>query len=147
MQSYATFFPPSDEAIQPTFLVANVGSTDVSLTTVKVRYWFTFEPSSTPGPEFHCDAALVGQGVILGNLVPVSPARTGADYYVEVGFKFGSLMPGQDTGFVQLRINDLNFGEIHQGDDYSYDPESTTFRDSPKVTAYIDGALVWGEEP
>ena len=43
---------------------------------------------------------------MTGTFVTVSPARTGADHYLQLGFTSGagSLAPGASTGGIQNRI-------------------------------------------
>ncbi|MDC0740719.1 hypothetical protein [Polyangium mundeleinium] len=79
----------------------------------------------------------------------VSPARTGADTYAEVGFTAaaGSVPAGGQSGEIQLRFNKDNWSNYNEANDYSCDPTKTSFANYAKVTLYRNGALVWGTEP
>ena len=46
----------------------------------------------------------------------------------------------------QLAIRDPGGATYHQDDDYSF-LSAGSFTDNPRVTAYVDGELVWGTEP
>jgi cellulose 1,4-beta-cellobiosidase len=78
--------------------------------------------------------------------VPVSPARSGADAYLEVGFSEGSLAAGAATGDIQLRFAKSDWSPLDESDDYSHGPGGS-YADAPRVTAYVDGRLAWGTEP
>lgn len=78
---------------------------------------------------------------------PVTPAQTGADTYLEVGFT-GSATIGTDTGEIQTRVNWKNYTQGYdETNDYSYDGTKTSFVDWPKATLYQRGVLIWGREP
>ena len=85
----------------------------------------------------------------LESFVTVSPARTGADTYLLVGFSSGagSLAAGASTGEIQARFNKNDFSNYTETGDYSCDPTKTTYTDWNKVTLYQNGTLVWGTEP
>jgi hypothetical protein len=78
----------------------------------------------------------------------VTPPRTKANEYIEIGFKQGAVDVGGTTGPVQLRLHNKDFTPMNQGDDYSADCGSIgQAHDSGKVTAYVKGVLVGGLEP
>ncbi|MNF00268.1 Beta-mannanase/endoglucanase A precursor [compost metagenome] len=86
---------------------------------------------------------------MLGSFVKLTPAATGADYYVEISFTAGagSLAPGANTGEIQLRINKTDWSNYNEAGDYSYDPSKTSFTDWERVPLYLNGTLAWGLEP
>ncbi len=136
--------------------VTNEGPTTFPLSSLTLRYWYTLD---APRPqELDCDSAEVGCTNIVTsmslktqpNFVEVMPPRARANEYVEIAFTAGalSLDPMLDTGQIQLRLHNKDFSPITQCDDYSYDcPMTGTTIDATKITAYIDGLLVWGAEP
>ena len=93
-----------------------------------------------------CDWAVVGCGAITRRVVAVSPARPGADAYLEVGFTGGTLAPGASTGDIQLRFAKADWSPLNEANDHSYGT-NTTYADSTRVTAYVGGGLVWGTPP
>jgi hypothetical protein len=82
------------------------------------------------------------------SFVQVTPAVTGANFYFQVGFTAGAgtLAPGTNTNQIQLRFNKNDFSNYNEVDDYSY-LATTTFTTTTKVTAYLNGALIYGTEP
>jgi endoglucanase len=124
------------------------------LTAVTFRYWFVLGETTDP-PQLMIDYAQVGM-VITSQFVAVSPAVTGANEYLEVGFATGAptLTMFDDTGQIQLRFfgaNNDNSFDLDQTKDYSYRAcgadASTAFTNAPNITGYINGVLSWGTEP
>ena len=140
---------PTDNAITPWLQVVNDSAGALDLTKVTVRYWFTKDSSSTPVS--YCDYAWLDctpTGRVTTRIVPVSPARPGADTYDEVVFKSnaGTLAAGGTTNDIQLRIQKADWSLFDETNDYSHGTNSS-FQEWPKATLYYGGALVWGTEP
>jgi len=137
----------TDNQVRPHFKIVNTGSSAVTLSTLTIRYWYTID---TVQPQTAwCDFANLGCSNIVESFVTVSPARTGADTYLQVGFAggAGSLAAGTDTGEIQARFNKNDFSNYTETNDYSYDATKTAYADWSKVTLYQNGTLVWGTEP
>jgi hypothetical protein len=81
--------------------------------------------------------------------VPLSPARQGASGYVEYRFtpEAGSLAPGAGSGNIQSYFAKADYSALNELDDYSYAPVRDQLVASPRITAYADGVLIWGQEP
>ncbi|MEU8790857.1 glycoside hydrolase family 6 protein [Streptomyces sp. NPDC048643] len=135
----------SDNGIRPGLKLVNGGSTAVDLSKVTVRYWFTGE-SSSAGYQTFCDWAQLGCSTVKSSVGTVSPSRTGADHYLEVGFTSGSLAAGADSGDLQLRLAKSDWSNFDESNDYSRGANSS-YADAAKVTVYVAGTLVWGIEP
>jgi len=138
-----------DNQIKPHFNIINPGTSLVPLSELKIRYWFTRE--GTAGQSFWCDWAMVTGSCsnVTGTFVQVNPARTGADFYLEVGFNpaAGSIPAGGQSGEIQTRISKSDWSNYTETGDYSFDPTKTAFADWTHVTLYRNGVLVWGVEP
>ena len=142
---YANLDPdPLNNAIKPGLKVLNTGTVDLDPAHLTLRYWFTAEGTS-PLLGF-CDYAEIGCSKITTTFGTVSPARPGADSYLQVGFAAGLLEAGASTGQMQLRVHKSDFSNFDERNDYSYGT-NTTFATTTTVTAYLDGVLVWGTEP
>ena len=127
--------------------VTNTGTEAVPLSAVTVRYWFTAD--TTGSLSYACDYAVLDCANVKGSFGAVSPAVTGADRYLEVGFTAGagSLYPGNATGVIQNRVQQGSFGNFNQADDYSFSASTTSLTDWARVTVYYNGKLVYGTPP
>jgi len=138
-----------DNQIKPHFNIVNAGTSAVPLSELKIRYWYTRE--GTQAQNFWCDwAAITGScNNLTGTFVQVSPARTGANFYVEVSFSAaaGSIAAGSQSGEIQTRFAKTDWSNYTETGDYSFDPTKTSFADWTHVTLYRNGVLVWGTEP
>jgi cellulose 1,4-beta-cellobiosidase len=116
---------------------------------LKIRYWYTREGAANQ--VFWCDyAGITGScSNVTGAFVQVNPARTGANFYLEVGFTAaaGAVTAGGQTGEIQARFNKSDWSAYTETGDYSFDPTKTSFADWTRVTLYRNGVLVWGTEP
>jgi hypothetical protein len=137
-----------DQEIKPYFQVVNTGDGFTDLSTLKLRYWFTAE---APGPyTVNCSWAELGCQNVTLRIVPVSPARNGANAYLEVGFTpaAGFLASRASTGEIKLRFNDQWWRMFNENDDFSFNAAAVSgYIDSPKVTLYQNGSRIWGQEP
>ena len=127
------------------------------LAAVTFRYWFTLGETTDP-PQLAIDFAQMfqnGKG-ITSEFVAVSPAVTGANEYLEIGFSADAptLTMFDDTGQIQLRFfgaNNASSFDLDQTMDYSYRAcgadASTGFSNAQHITGYINGVLAWGTEP
>lgn len=136
---------PLDNAIMPGFKLRDTGNVDIDLRRITIRYWFTKDSTSQSLQGF-CDYAQIGCGNVKIGLGPVSPARPAADSYLEVGFTGGSLLARGTTGEIHVRIHKADYSNFDERDDHSW-ATNTTYQQNPKVTAYLDGTLVWGTPP
>ena len=128
------------------FKLINTGSSAITLSNVKVRYYYTIDGVKTQN--FYCDYSPVGSSNITGSFTTMSTAKTGADTYVEIGFTSGAgnLAAGSDT-IIQTRVAKSDWTNYNQADDYSFNSSATTFADWTQVTGYVSGTLQWGIEP
>ena len=89
---------PNDNSIRPQFEIFNAGKTSIALSDVTVRYWYIVDRQQSQS--YWCDYATIGCSNITGQFVPLSPARSSADTYLEIAFTNGAgcLAPGASTG-------------------------------------------------
>jgi endoglucanase len=129
--------------------VANGGTVAAPLSSITVRYWFTNETPSDP-LVFACDYAQVTCANVTSKFVSLTTPLTKANSYLEVGFTAaaGSIAPNTNSGEIQMRIHHANFSNFNTAESYSFiaDP-SFVYKPSTTITAYINGVLVWGQEP
>ena len=138
---------PASNAIRPTFQLLNRGSIPVSYSAVTLRYWLTVEEFS-PMTNLSVYYAQVGTTKVKMKYVRLDQPRQGALGYVEYSFdaSAGNLLAGATSGPIQSGVAKQNYTAFNETDDYSYS-SSQSFVENPRITAYLDGQLVWGIEP
>lgn len=129
--------------IRPQLQIKNNGNTTVDLKDVTARYWYK---AKNKGQNFDCDYAQIGCGNVTHKFVTLHKPKQGADTYLELGFKNGTLAPGASTGNIQLRLHNDDWSNYAQSGDYSFF-KSNTFKTTKKITLYDQGKLIWGTEP
>ncbi|GEM_PF-887306 len=131
--------------INPMFKLINNGNTDINLSDVKIRYYFTVD--SDIRQNFWCDWCTAGTSNVFGSFNKLSSAISNADHYLEVGFsrESGLIHPGKSIE-VQTRFSKDNWTDYSQSNDYSFNP-SKGYTLSNKITIYINGKLIFGKEP
>jgi hypothetical protein len=136
----------SDQA-EPWFKAVNTGTAPVSLSQVKIRYYFKADAGASY--TFACSWAVKGCANITGTFGTLARPTATADRYLEIGFTngAGTLAPGADTGDMQLRFHRSNWQPLNQNDDYSFGPAQTSYGNWSKVTASVGGTPVWGTAP
>jgi len=137
----------TDNMIYATFNIKNTGTTAVNLSGVKLRYYLTKDGNANLS--FWCDYAQVGTSAVSGTFATISPAKTGADTYLEISFSSaaGSIAAGGQSGDIQIRIAQSDWSNFNEANDYSFDGTKSAFADWNKVTLYQSGTLAWGVEP
>jgi len=128
------------------FVLKNVGSMDMDLNKVKIRYYFTKD--SDKGLQMWCDNAAISYtqapwyttvtSNTVGTFGKVSAAD--ADTYVELSFAdSNSVITQNATLSAEIRVAKEDWSSFYQANDYSYLSTSN-------VVVYYDGAVLWGNE-
>ncbi len=136
----------STNGLSPKFKLLNTGTSDLNLSDIKLRYYYTID--GDVAQNFWCDWASIGSTNVKSEFVKLANPVTGADYYLEISFTSaaGTLKAGQSAE-IQARFSKSNWSNYNQADDYSFNATSNQYVNSEKVTGYINNALVWGIEP
>ncbi len=124
--------------------VANEGNVPVDYSGLTVRYWFIADGDKPL--IYNLDYAELGNGNVKNKLVKVN--RSGADTYLELSFAdgLGQFYPASSTGLIQQRVNKSDWSAFNEANDYSY-KVAAPLAENTKITAYLNGTLVYGQEP
>ncbi len=146
IQMYNTVRTATYNSIYPQFKLFNTGTSSITLSNVKIRYYYTKDGAQPQN--FFCDYASVDSSNVTGTFVSMAAPKTGADCYVEIGFSSGAgtLNPGATTE-VQIRFSKSDWSNYTQTNDYSFNASSTAYTDWTKAAGYVSGTLQWGSEP
>ncbi len=134
----------------PQINVKNTGTTAINLNNVEVRYWFNCDCTSGQTIQAWVDYAgelPSGTNVTSDIQVSVMPTTLGTQTnYISIKFTGGiTLQPNQYVQ-IQSRFNKSDWSNMLQDNDWSY-AAYTSFTNWNKITAYVNGSLVWGQEP
>ncbi|MHC0431655.1 cellulose binding domain-containing protein [Streptomyces sp. O3] len=144
---YRTGSPAMTDVAKPWLEVINTSGKAVDLTSVTLRYHYTADD----GADFaaNCTQTSLDCSSVTLRTVAARKNAPKADHYLEVGFTgaAGSLKPSGTTQAIGLQLYRVDHKKLKQSDDYSFDAHSTTYQESERVTAYLDGAQVWGVGP
>lgn len=135
-----------NNSINPKYRLINTGSTAVSLSQVKIRYFYTID-GDVP-QTFWCDWSTAGSANVNGKFVKLTSPVTTADYYMETGFSAsaGDLAAGANVE-IQTRFAKNDWTMFNQGNDYSFNSTASAYVDWNKVSVVLNGAVVYGVEP
>ncbi|QUL52697.1 beta-mannosidase [Paenibacillus tritici] len=146
VQAYNGSTGASTSGVSPKFKVVNTGDSAISLSDVKLRYYYTIDGEKDQS--FWIDWSSVGSANVTGTYVKLDTPVAGADYALEIGFtsSAGTLNPGQSAE-IQTRFSKVDWSNYNQADDYSFKALGSQFVNHEQVTGYVGGQLVWGIEP
>lgn len=134
--------------IRRTFRVTNTGNAMLNLSDVKLRYYYTID--GIKPQNFYCDTATIDTSLINGTFVTPGITAADSDTYLEIGFdsNAGKVQPGSSIEF-GVRFSKEDDTNYIQTNDYSFtvSPVMSAFKEWDKVTAYINGELMWGTTP
>jgi hypothetical protein len=121
----------------------------LSLNGVTVKYWFNCDCTNQTVQAWVDWAGLIpfGSSVSGDVVVSVQPSSLGGQTN-DVLYSFTGnvvLQPGQAIQ-VQSRFNKSDWSNMTQSNDWSY-AGYRAFTDAAHVTGYVNGSLVWGQEP
>ncbi|NMB33667.1 MAG: hypothetical protein GX992_05460 [Clostridium sp.] len=116
----------------------NASSSDLKLSDVKIRYFYTIDSEDTQN--FACDWCSIGDIGTTGQFVKLTPPRNGADHYVEIGFTDNrAILAPNGSMDIRVRVWKTDWSNYILDNDYS--------SNSSQVAVYISGQLVFGSEP
>jgi len=134
---------PADGSIATTVTLENVSSKPLELGRIVVRYWLTTE-SASAALVGACSSSVCGGAVVATGLV--TPARAGADHFVEYRLGAGTLASSAKLSLT-FDAHCSDWAAFNELDDYSYPGAVKAGDELGRVAVYQSGALLWGIEP
>ncbi|RAJ93002.1 Leucine-rich repeat (LRR) protein [Larkinella arboricola] len=138
---------PQNNTIKPTLQLVNEGTAPIPYSEITLRYWLTVEDFA-PLTNLTVYSAPLGTDKVRMKYVQLDQPRQGALGYVEYSFdaSAGHLAAGASSGPIQSGIGKQNLTYLNESDDYSYS-KNTSLTKTQKITLYLNGKLLGGQEP
>ena len=133
----------------PQLQIVNTGTGPLNLNNVTVKYWFNCNCTTQTIQAWVDWAGLIPQGTNeTGNVqVSIQPTSLGGQTdYILYSFTGNIVLPPGGILQIQSRFNKSDWSNMNQDNDWSFAPY-TSFTNAPDVTGYLNGSLVWGQEP
>ncbi|WP_307791181.1 cellulose binding domain-containing protein [Streptomyces actuosus] len=144
---YRTDAPAATDVAHPWLEVINTSDRTVDLRDVTLRYHYTADGGAAYGA--NCVQTALRCSNITLKIAAAKTRAPKADHYLQIGFtgSAGSLEPGGTSQGIGLQLYRVDHRQMEQANDHSFNAEDTTYQESERVTAYLGGTHVWGEEP
>lgn len=133
--------------IFPWFKITNTGSTQIPLSDISARYYYTID--GFKAQSFWCDWCSKGDtSMVSGRFVTIPSNNNGIDTYFEIGFNNSSviLKPGESVE-AHIRIAKEDWSDYNQENDYSFNGLAGTYVAQEKIVGLISNNPVWGNNP
>lgn len=145
IQMYNAVKTESSNTINPFFRLINTGKEDISLSDVKIIYYYTIDGEKEQS--FWCDWSSVGSSNVKGIFSKVNDFASDEEYYLEISFsnKAGKLAPDNSIE-LQIRFAKNDWSNYIQSNDYSFST-ATSYSDWDKSVVYLGNQRVWGTNP
>ena len=130
--------------ITPCFRITNVGNTSINLKNIKIRYYYTKDGNEKQS--FECDWSSYDRNYLNATFGSISK-KNNADSYLDLSFNSNEVLKPKGDIYIYGRIHKNNWANFNQSNDYSFNSSSNDYVEWKKVTGYINGTLVWGNEP
>ncbi|AXY72824.1 T9SS C-terminal target domain-containing protein [Paraflavitalea soli] len=132
-------------SIRPYLTIVNDDSIALAWKELTARYWLTAE--NYTGINTWIDYAVLGNKV-KAKYQSLPVPRNGALGYIAYSFDStaGALLAGANSGVIQSRAANVNWGSFNENDDYSH-TTNATYVTNPHITLYRNGKLIAGTEP
>ncbi|PXV95554.1 mannan endo-1,4-beta-mannosidase [Lachnotalea glycerini] len=146
IESYHGTTTDTTNTISPKFRITNTGDKAISLSDVKIRYYYTKDGDQEQS--FWCDWSNIGASNVTGTFVTMDNKTENADNYFEIGFSSEANQLDVNKSIeVQIRIAKTDWSNYNQSNDYSFQDNANNYAICDKITAYISESLCYGMEP
>lgn len=131
---------PVSNQIRPNLVLENTGKTPVNLQTLMICYFYT--PDVSQSQEVLVEYAGIG----TDNVLATSGYDPAANRCLRIEFTAGagSLAPGGSTGEIRISVNNADWSNYDQSNDYSFEPANTTCGPHDKIAVFENDELISG---
>jgi hypothetical protein len=139
----------STNSPHPQIRIVNTGTSAINLNTVEVRYWFNCDCTGQSVQAWLDWAGKLPQGTSINSnvqLTVVAKTQGTQTHYISVKFTGGIILQPNEYAEVQMRFNKSDWSNMLQSNDWSY-AAYNDFTNWSRITGYINGVKVWGDEP
>ncbi|MDQ2085549.1 glycoside hydrolase family 9 protein [Herbivorax sp. ANBcel31] len=136
----------SSNSIGPKFRITNDDSRPLSLSNVKIRYYYINDGGEPQN--FWCDWSSVDSSNVTGDFYKLSSPKDGADMYLKIGFTSGAgTLAPNESAELQVRVAKDDWSNYNQANHYSFNSSASDYTEWNKITVYVSDKLVYGTEP
>ena len=139
----------STNSPHPQIRIVNTGTSAINLNTVEARYWINCDCTGQSVQAWLDWAGKLPQGTSINSnvqLTVVAKTQGAQTHYISVKFTGGIILQPNEYAEVQMRFNKSDWSNMLQSNDWSY-AAYNDFTNWSRITGYINGVKVWGDEP
>ncbi|MBU5315517.1 hypothetical protein KQI30_04405 [Clostridium bornimense] len=126
------------------FRITNTGSTSINVKDIKLHYYYTKDGNEPQS--FYCDWCSINNNAVKSNFISIS-GKYNADTCLELSFNSNTILKPNEEIYIHSRIAKNNWTNYNQSNDYSFNSYANNYVQWNKVSGYVNGTLVWGNEP
>jgi hypothetical protein len=133
--------------IRPDFRLINHTAEAIAYSRIKVRYYFTVERQA--GLFYETTFAKFGKENVIVSFTEIPGPFDRANYFAEISFNAAAgFLPAFDTtiAYIRTRFRKSDYTNFEEENDFSYLAPGAVYANQ-NMTVFLDGALVWGNEP
>lgn len=145
---FKTYTPSTvTNSVSVNFKIFNTGSTDIDLSSVTAKYFYTYEGSSQGEVAQVYWSGILPSGINVTSKINTAIESTNNNRTLNISFDSdaGVLRAGEIIE-CHTCFNKLNWAIYDQSNDFSFGA-LTNYQDWPKIAGYINNYLLWGTTP
>jgi endoglucanase len=141
---------PSTGQVAFSFRILNNDRAPLDLSHLQARYWLATGPADLQSHDIQVDTGGLGGATV--DVSVITSKRGAGDHYLRLQFGPGGnpIAGYRASGPISVRFQKPAGFSIPASSDYSFIAGSSPndpYKQSPHLTLYYDGQLVWGKEP
>ena len=144
---YNKYLDKDITSIYPWFKILNSGNTDLDLSKLEVRYYYTGDSDGNEtNEEIVIDWANIGKEKITSEIVKVEELED-ADRYLSLKMNVSEKLTAGNELEIHSRVNKKDWPVYNQENDYSFNKDAKDYVNWDKILVLYDGNILSGVEP